>query len=106
MSAGRTLGVLTLAFAPSGRLYDAEEAKLAGDLADRIAIAIDRSRLYQEAETANRVKDDFLATLSHELRTPLNAILGWATMLRKGSLGPVDTERGLERSSGRDEQCR
>jgi signal transduction histidine kinase len=48
------------------------------------------------AESANRMKDEFLATLSHELRSPLGAILTWITLLRTGDLDHPRTERALE----------
>ncbi len=50
----------------------------------------------QSAETANRVKDEFLSNLSHELRNPLTAIIGWAQLLRAHQLEQTKIDRGLE----------
>ncbi len=48
------------------------------------AAAVEAAGLYEALQTANRIKDEFLATLSHELRTPLSAILGWSRILASG----------------------
>ena len=49
-----------------------------------------------DAEKANRLKDEFLATLSHELRTPLNAVIGWARILKSGRLEPESSVHAIE----------
>jgi PAS domain S-box-containing protein len=75
-------------------------SKVARDITERKRLAeavhaqLMRERTFQTE--ANRIKDQFLATLSHELRTPLNAIVGWAEMLLAGTLSEPEKELGLK----------
>jgi signal transduction histidine kinase len=61
-----------------------------------LQLMVQEQKARANAETANRIKDDFLAMLSHELRTPLNAIVGWVHLLKNGQLNEEDRERGIE----------
>ncbi|HEX7086121.1 MAG TPA: PAS domain S-box protein, partial [Vicinamibacterales bacterium] len=86
ISPRRILGAITFVFADSGRHYRAQDVRFAEEVALRASLAIENANAYERVQEANRLKDDFLATLSHELRTPLNAILGYAQMLNMGLL--------------------
>ncbi|HEY4246572.1 MAG TPA: PAS domain S-box protein [Lacunisphaera sp.] len=78
-------------------------SKIARDITELKRISDDREQLLASersaraaAEHANRMKDDFLATISHELRTPLNAIVGWTQVLKESGSLTADDKSGVE----------
>jgi signal transduction histidine kinase/DNA-binding response OmpR family regulator len=90
---GKNLGLILLMDRGKESFSSDDEAILV-QLAQITSIAIQNIIFAQERE-ANRIKDEFLATLSHELRTPLNAIVGWTQILRTENL-PDDAAHGLD----------
>jgi signal transduction histidine kinase/CheY-like chemotaxis protein len=92
---GQAAGSMLLTAKVQGE-FDEFDERVLGFVGRIIAIAAENAHLYEEAQEANRLKDEFLTTLSHELRTPLNAIVGWTHLLRSGALKGDEMERAVE----------
>jgi PAS domain S-box-containing protein len=84
---GKLVSVLSLVLDVTARKSAEEE---------RAASLLRECDARRHAEEADRLKDEFLATLSHELRTPLTSILGWASMIRNGEVEGSNASRAIE----------
>jgi signal transduction histidine kinase len=95
----KVLGVLSIFSRVEHELSKAE-IEFLETLAGQAAIAIDNARLFEQIskqardlESANKVKDEFLAVMSHELRTPLSITMGYVGMMKEGLLGEITPEQ-------------
>jgi signal transduction histidine kinase len=79
MLRGRVHGAITMA--RRSPAYSQADLSLAGELSQRVAMALDNARLYRQAKEAVRLRDEFLSIASHELRTPLTSLLGYVQLL-------------------------
>ncbi len=64
--------------------------------AERELLLVTEKEARKEAEIANRLRDEFMASVSHELRTPLNSILGWARLIKNGELDDRQTQKAIK----------
>lgn len=78
--------------------FTPQQERIARGIAHIASLVLENARLLEQAERANQLKSDFLASVSHELRTPLNIILGYTDLLRDGDFGALMEEqaRALE----------
>ena len=86
---GETLGVLAVTRDAADTAFSPRERSRLRVLADHAALAVHKSMLLQQAQSADRAKGRFLATMSHELRTPLTALAGYGELLADQVIGPM-----------------
>ena len=86
---GDTLGVLAVSRPIGGRPFRERDEERLRLLSDHAALAVHKSLLLAQAQSADRAKGRFLATMSHELRTPLTALAGYNELLADQVIGPM-----------------
>lgn len=94
---GKILGAITFATAESGRTYDRHSIETAEELARRVGLAMENSKLYQISQEAIEVRNDFLSIASHELNTPITSLKLQLQMVKKSLLSNKEGTLPLEK---------
>jgi signal transduction histidine kinase len=89
---GAIRGLLTLKSQAANALND-EDIEFMERLADRAGVAIKNAQLYQDIQTANKAKSDFISVVTHELRLPMTSIRGYTDLIASGMVGPLTEQQ-------------
>ncbi len=88
---GKILGALSFGQTDeSGRRFQQVDLQLAEELGRRASIAIENALLYQQAQNAIRLRDEFLSIASHELRTPLTSLQMQLQLVARHLMKPAE----------------
>lgn len=91
VSHGHVLGAMSFLSVPPSRAFETEHVRMANQLAERAALAIENARLYGAAQCAIQTRDEVLGIVAHDLRNPLAAVLVEAQVLRR-TIAATDVE--------------
>jgi len=90
---GEIIGVQSAGYRGRQEPFTSQQKRIARGIAQLASLALNNAQLFGQAETANRLKTDFLATMSHELRTPLHIIMGYTGLLLEDEFGGLAPEQ-------------
>jgi signal transduction histidine kinase/DNA-binding response OmpR family regulator len=91
----RPIGAITLVSSESGRRYGTEDLELASELALRAGLALENARLFAQAQSALRARDEMLAVVAHDLRNPVSTIMLGSDLLLDTT--PEDAAHAFQR---------